>query len=108
MTFHGPLYACLLLYSRLHWAALARDQVLETWDSSHLGQNTDVSAMAGQDSKTAEDVAVEEEGIPSLFLSPTARELLLDETSTKEATVSPVTSEFFYHDSVLHILFMFL
>ncbi|CAM9565094.1 unnamed protein product [Choristocarpus tenellus] len=46
--------------SRLHWAVLSEDKVLESWDSDHLAINANY----------------DEDGLPSRFLPHTAKELL--------------------------------
>lgn len=52
--------------SRLHWALLEKDAVLEIWDTGHLGKASLSEGSGG----------VIEEGIPLSFISARARHML--------------------------------
>ncbi|CAM9846153.1 unnamed protein product [Sphacelaria rigidula] len=75
--------------SRLHWAVLARDQVLDAWDSSHIGRqregSTDVATTSDPATVGAE---IDGQGIPLSFLSTTAREMLQDGPLTTASDAS--------------------
>lgn len=56
--------------SRLHWALLDRDNVLESWDTDHLGKVEKTERSAASDGV--------EEGIPLSFItSCRARDMLV-------------------------------
>lgn len=55
--------------SRLHWAVLERDDVMEMWDTGHLQKGD------GVEGPTASSEAVQE-GIPLSLMSSRARALL--------------------------------
>ncbi|CAM9994172.1 unnamed protein product [Ectocarpus sp. 6 AP-2014] len=66
---HG-MWLCLMIgNSRLHWALLERDDVMEVWDTGHLRKDD------GMEGPTATSEAVQE-GIPLSLMSSRARALL--------------------------------
>lgn len=66
--------------SRLHWALLQKDNVVEAWDTGHLGREGPPGKVDGKDPGGS---IVDEEGIPLSFLSVKAQEMLRGEAVGK-------------------------
>ncbi|CAM9417536.1 unnamed protein product [Scytosiphon promiscuus] len=64
----GPWLSLMIGNSRLHWAVLEIDNVVEAWDTGHLGTLEATCSTAGS--------AKVEEGIPSSFMPKRARDLI--------------------------------
>lgn len=81
--------------SRLHWALLSRGEVLEAWDSSHLG-----TATGGEEDGSAGESDHVGHGIPTSFISPSALETLRRHGSTL-LSVRPGLQHCGHHPTVL-------
>lgn len=71
-------------HSRLHWALLRRDNIIEVWDTGHLGEVSNSGGSPGKaEDKSTSCSIVDDKGIPLSFIAVKAREVLRGEAVGK-------------------------